>query len=99
VDDVLWLSSRSYYKPIIECCGGTELAGGYAHGSMLQPQAFGTFSTPTMSTGFVILDEHGNPYVIILKNPICIICKTSFLMMSHKHMTVSFMLLRELSGK
>lgn len=62
VDDDLWLSSRAYYKPIIECCGGTELAGGYVHGSLLQPQAFGSFSTATMSTGFIILDEHGNPY-------------------------------------
>lgn len=62
VDDDLWLSSMAYYKPIIECCGGTELAGSYLQGSLLQPQAFGTFSTPTMSTGFVILDDHGNPY-------------------------------------
>lgn len=30
---------------------------------MLQPQAFGAFSTPTMTTDFVILDEHGNAYV------------------------------------
>ncbi|KAK9674342.1 hypothetical protein RND81_12G226600 [Saponaria officinalis] len=61
-DDDLWLSSRAYYKPIIECCGGTELAGGYVHGSLLQPQAFGSFSTPTMCTGLVILDEHNNPF-------------------------------------
>lgn len=62
VDDDLWLSSRSYYKPVIECCGGTELASSYVQGSMLQPQAFGAFSTPTMTTDFVILDEHGNAY-------------------------------------
>ncbi|XP_010673494.2 probable CoA ligase CCL12 isoform X1 [Beta vulgaris subsp. vulgaris] len=62
VDDDLWLSSRAYYKPIIEVCGGTELAGSYLQGSLLQPQAFGAFSTPTMSSGFVILDDCGNPY-------------------------------------
>ncbi|KAG7035817.1 putative acyl-activating enzyme 18, peroxisomal, partial [Cucurbita argyrosperma subsp. argyrosperma] len=62
VDDDLWLSSRSYYKPVIECCGGTELASCYIMGSPLQPQAFGTFSTPSMTTGFVILDEYGIPY-------------------------------------
>lgn len=62
VDDNLWLSSRAYYKPIIECCGGTELAGSYLQSSLLQPQAFGTLSSPTLSTGFVILDDHGNPY-------------------------------------
>ncbi|QCD84441.1 acetyl-CoA synthetase [Vigna unguiculata] len=62
VDDDLWLSSRSYYKPIIECCGGTELASSYIMGSLLQPQAFGTFSTASMTTGLVILDENGVPY-------------------------------------
>ncbi|KAL2930662.1 putative acyl-activating enzyme 18 peroxisomal [Bienertia sinuspersici] len=62
VDDDLWLSSRSYYKPIIECCGGTELAGSYLQSSLLQPLAFGTFNTPTVSTGFVILNDHGNPF-------------------------------------
>ncbi|CAL0329664.1 unnamed protein product [Lupinus luteus] len=62
VDDDLWLSSKSYYKPIIECCGGTELAACYIMGSHLQPQAFGAFSTASMTTGFVILDESGFPY-------------------------------------
>ncbi|KAJ0020056.1 hypothetical protein Pint_31397 [Pistacia integerrima] len=62
VDDDLWLSSKSYYNPIIECCGGTELAASYIQGSSLQPQAFGAFSTASMTTGFVILDEHGVPF-------------------------------------
>ena len=63
VDDDLWLSSQAYYKPIIECCGGTELASAYIQGSLVQPQAFGAFSTAAMTAGFVILDEHGVPYV------------------------------------
>lgn len=62
VDDDLWLSSRAYYKPIIECCGGTELASSYIQGSPLQPQAFGAFSTASMTAGFVILDENGVSY-------------------------------------
>ncbi|KAF6155234.1 hypothetical protein GIB67_019760 [Kingdonia uniflora] len=62
VDDDLWLSSRAYYKPIIEVCGGTELASSYIQGSLLQPQAFGVFSTLSMTTGFVILDERGIAY-------------------------------------
>ncbi|KAJ0084945.1 hypothetical protein Patl1_29985 [Pistacia atlantica] len=62
VDDDLWLSSKAYYKPIIECCGGTELASSYIQGSPLQPQAFGTFSTASLTTGFLILDENGVPY-------------------------------------
>ncbi|KAK3149018.1 hypothetical protein QOZ80_3AG0211810 [Eleusine coracana subsp. coracana] len=62
IDDNLWLSSRASYKPIVECCGGTELASSYIQGSLLQPQAFGTFNGASMSTGFVILDERGIPY-------------------------------------
>ncbi|XP_068652699.1 probable CoA ligase CCL12 isoform X2 [Aristolochia californica] len=62
IDDDLWLSSQSYYKPIIECCGGTELGSSYIQGSLLQPQAFGAFSTPSVTTDFVILDENGVPY-------------------------------------
>ncbi|XP_076918278.1 putative CoA ligase CCL12 [Bidens hawaiensis] len=62
VDDDLWLSSRAYYKPVIECCGGTELASSYLQGNVLEPQAFGAFSSPSLTTGFVILDEHGVPY-------------------------------------
>ncbi|KAK6235716.1 hypothetical protein QUC31_019452 [Theobroma cacao] len=62
VDDDLWLSSKSYYKPVIECCGGTELASSYIQGSQLQPQAFGAFSTASMTTGLVILDEDGVAY-------------------------------------
>lgn len=65
VDDDLWLSSRAYYRPVIECCGGTELASAYIQGSLLQPQAFGAFSTAAMTAGFVILDQHGVPYVRI----------------------------------
>ncbi|XP_019460987.1 PREDICTED: probable acyl-activating enzyme 18, peroxisomal [Lupinus angustifolius] len=62
IDDDLWLSSKAYYKPIIELCGGTELASSYIAGSPLQPQAFGAFSTASMTTGIVILDENGVPY-------------------------------------
>ncbi|XP_071697584.1 probable CoA ligase CCL12 [Rutidosis leptorrhynchoides] len=62
VDDDLWLSSKTYYKPIIECCGGTELASSYVQGNLLQPQAFGTFSSASMGTGFVIFDEYGVAY-------------------------------------
>ncbi|KAK4492210.1 hypothetical protein RD792_003010 [Penstemon davidsonii] len=62
VDDDLWLSSRSFYKPVMECCGGTELASSYILGNLLQPQALGAFSSASMGTGFVIFDESGIPY-------------------------------------
>ncbi|KAL3719821.1 hypothetical protein ACJRO7_004752 [Eucalyptus globulus] len=55
------LSSKSFYSPIIEFCGGTELASSYIQGNHLQPQAFGAFSNASMTTGFVILDDHGAP--------------------------------------
>ncbi|XP_062076636.1 probable CoA ligase CCL12 [Humulus lupulus] len=62
VDDDLWLASQAYYQPIMECCGGTELASSYIQGSLVQPQAFGAFSTAAMTVGLVILDENGIPY-------------------------------------
>ncbi|XP_042018167.1 probable CoA ligase CCL12 [Salvia splendens] len=62
IDDDLWLSSRAFYKPVIECCGGTELASCYIYGNLVQPQAFGAFSSAAMGAGFVILDENGTPY-------------------------------------
>lgn len=65
IDDDLWLSSRAYYKPVLECCGGSELASTYIYGNLLQPQALGTFSSASMGVGFVIFDENGIPYVRI----------------------------------
>ncbi|KAK8962077.1 putative acyl-activating enzyme 18, peroxisomal [Platanthera guangdongensis] len=62
IDDDLWLSSRAFYKPVIECCGGTELSSSYIQGTLLQPQSFGTFSTASMSVGFTIFNEQGVPY-------------------------------------
>ncbi|EPS67365.1 hypothetical protein M569_07409, partial [Genlisea aurea] len=61
VDDDLWLSSRAFYKPILECCGGTELSSAYINGNLLQPQAFGAFSSASMGSGVVIFDENGIP--------------------------------------
>lgn len=62
IDDDLWLSSKSWYKPVIEICGGTELSACFVHGSLLQPQALGVFSTPTMTTGFVLFDDEQTIY-------------------------------------
>lgn len=47
-NDYHWLMAMAGYKPVIEICGGTEIGGGFLAGSMLQPQAPSTFSTPTM---------------------------------------------------
>ncbi|MCO5560218.1 hypothetical protein L7F22_013829 [Adiantum nelumboides] len=64
VDDDLWLSARAFYKPVIEACGGTELAAAFLHGCLLQPQALATMSTPSMTTTLVILDEQRVPYPV-----------------------------------
>jgi acetyl-CoA synthetase len=60
-DDMLYLMHLARYKPIIEYCGGTELAGGYISATMVQPNAPSTFTTPCLGVDFLILDEAGEP--------------------------------------
>ena len=59
--DMLFLMSLAGYRPIIEYCGGTEIGGGYITGTLVQPCAPSTFTTPAMGLDFVILDESGKP--------------------------------------
>jgi len=60
--DYLWLMSRAAYRaPVIEYCGGTEIGGGHLTGSVLQPQAPATFSTPALGLALEILDDRGQP--------------------------------------
>ncbi|GAV63693.1 AMP-binding domain-containing protein/DUF3353 domain-containing protein/DUF4009 domain-containing protein [Cephalotus follicularis] len=61
VDEYLWLMGRSYYKPIIEYCGGTEIGGGFISGSLLQAQSLAAFSTPAMGCSLYILGDDGYP--------------------------------------
>jgi acetyl-CoA synthetase len=60
-EDMLWLMSRARYRPVIEYCGGTEIGGGYISGTLLQPAAPATFSTPALGLGIEIRDPEGNP--------------------------------------
>ncbi|KAG0616880.1 hypothetical protein M758_5G148600 [Ceratodon purpureus] len=62
VDDDLWLSARAGYKPVLECCGGTELGAMFLAGNLVQPQAFAAFSTPGMTCQVMILDDSSNLY-------------------------------------
>lgn len=59
--DMLYLMSLAGYKPIIEYCGGTEIGGAYITGTLVQPAAPATFSTPTLGLDVAILDEDGYP--------------------------------------
>ena len=59
--DMLFLMSLAGYKPIIEYCGGTEIGGGYLTGTLVQPCAPSTFTTPALGLDLAIFDENGNP--------------------------------------
>jgi acetyl-CoA synthetase len=54
-----WLMSRAGYKPIIEYCGGTEIAGSYMSSTMIQPNVPSMFSTPVLGSNFILLDADG----------------------------------------
>jgi acetyl-CoA synthetase len=73
-DDMLWLSRMGQdhkelahnttknianNKPIIEYCGGTEIAGGYVTSTIIQPLLPSTFSTPALGLDFYLLDTNG----------------------------------------
>ena len=58
-EDTLFLMSLAEYRPIIEYCGGTEIGGGYITGTLVQPAAPATFTTPALGSDLVILDAEG----------------------------------------
>jgi acetyl-CoA synthetase len=60
--DYLWLTSLTGHRaPVIEYCGGTEIGGGYATGTVVQPASPSTFTTPALGLDFVILDDENQP--------------------------------------
>jgi len=56
-DEMLYLMSVAGYRPIIEYCGGTEIGGGYITGTVVQPCAPSTFTTPALGIDFRILED------------------------------------------
>jgi acetyl-CoA synthetase len=60
-EDMAWLMERAGGRPVVEYCGGTEIAGGYIAGTVVRPCIAGTFNTPALGQDFVILDEEGKP--------------------------------------
>lgn len=48
-EDYLYLMWLNHFQaPVIEYCGGTEIGGGYLTGTVVQPAAPATFTTPAM---------------------------------------------------
>ncbi len=60
-EDMAYLMSQGVHKPIIEYCGGTEIGGAYVSSTIVQTNIPSQFSTPTMGSDFIIIDEHGKP--------------------------------------
>jgi acetyl-CoA synthetase len=58
---MFYLTARSGYKPIIEYCGGTELAGGYVAGTVLQSARLGCFTTAVFGLQLHIRNDEGEP--------------------------------------
>ncbi|CAI5458474.1 unnamed protein product [Closterium sp. Yama58-4] len=59
--DYLWLMARACYRaPVLEYCGGTEIAGAFLTASLLQSQALSCFSTPAMGCRAVLLGAEGD---------------------------------------
>ena len=59
VPDMEYLMKLADHKPIIEYCGGTEIGGGYACSTVVQPNIAGVFSTQALGGEFILLnDEH-----------------------------------------
>jgi acetyl-CoA synthetase len=57
---MLWLMSRcAGYKPVIEYCGGTEIAGSFLSSTMVQPNAPSVFSTPVLGSNLMIINDAG----------------------------------------
>jgi acetyl-CoA synthetase len=59
--DMEWLMRFAGGKPVIEYCGGTEIGGGFISSTVVQPNVPAAFSTPTLGSDFILLDEDDQP--------------------------------------
>lgn len=60
IEDMLYLMYLAQYRPIIEYCGGTEIAGAYISSTLLKGSAPGAFNSKVLGLDFIIMDENGN---------------------------------------
>jgi acetyl-CoA synthetase len=58
-EDTHWLMSHASYKPVMEYCGGTEVAGAFCSGTLLHPSIPAAFATCTLGMELHLLDENG----------------------------------------
>ena len=56
-DDMFYLSALAGIKPIIEYCGGTEIAGGYITSTVTHANAAACFNSPAVGLDFCLLNE------------------------------------------
>ncbi|MCF6765146.1 AMP-binding protein [Thiotrichales bacterium 19S3-7] len=59
-EDMLYLSSKANYAPVIEYCGGTEIGGSYITATTVEPLIPSTFTTPAFGLDLCLLDDNGN---------------------------------------
>ena len=60
-DDMHYLMSLAGGRPVIEYCGGTEVAGGYIGCTLMRPCSPATFNTLAPGLDAVIMDDAGAP--------------------------------------
>lgn len=57
--DMLYLMWLAHYRPVVEYCGGTEIAGSYITSTILHPCVPSCFTTPALGQNFVCVNEAG----------------------------------------
>ncbi len=60
IPDMEYLMKLAKNKPVIEYCGGTEISGGYAASTIVQPNIAGAFSSQALGGEFILLNDDHN---------------------------------------
>lgn len=71
-----YLMSRAPgYRPVFEYMGGTEIGGGYLHGSVMHPASPSCFTTPTLGTELFVPEQDsedwraGEVFIVLRDGP------------------------------
>jgi acetyl-CoA synthetase len=60
-EDMLYLTQLAGNRPVLEYCGGTEIAGGYIGATVIKPAIPGMFNALALGVDVRILDDKGQP--------------------------------------